>query len=74
MMLDENSMNELLFEDSSVDNITTDNSITENTVQDSNVVTLETLHNDLSMIICFLTIGSVVIFILILYKLFNMFF
>lgn len=73
-MLDEYSMNELLTDNSSNENTTTDSSITENTIQDTNVVTLETIHNDLGFICSFLVFATVVIFIIIIYKFFNMFF
>lgn len=39
-----------------------------------NIVTLETIHNDLGFICSFLVIASVVVFITILYKFFNIFF
>lgn len=55
-----------------------DNTNTENvTIQEdysSNIVTLNTIHNDLGIITSFLCIASVVIFILILYKFFRIFF
>ena len=40
----------------------------------TNVVTLETIHEDLGFICTFLVIASVLIFIRIIYKLFNIFF
>lgn len=45
-----------------------------NIIQDENIVTLETIHNDLGIICCFLVITSVVIFIRMILKFFNMFF
>lgn len=72
-MLDEYSMNELFENNTSIDN-TTNETITENTVQEEPIVTLNTIHQDLGFICTFLTIGAVVIFMIILYKFFNMFF
>lgn len=58
-----------------IENFTNENKTIENIlVKDTNTVTLETIHNDLGFICSFLIIGSVVIFIIMLYKLFNMFF
>ncbi|MCI9063411.1 MAG: hypothetical protein HFJ17_02245, partial [Clostridia bacterium] len=54
---------------------TTDN-ITVNyiAVEDESNVTLETIHQDLGFICTFLVIAAVLIFMRIIYKLFNMFF
>lgn len=58
-----------------IENFTNENETIENIlVEDTNTVTLETIHNDLGFICSFLIIGAVVIFIIMLYKLFNMFF
>lgn len=58
-----------------IENFTNENKTIENIlVEDTNTVTLETIHNDLGFICSFLIIGAVVIFMIILYKLFNMFF
>lgn len=58
-----------------IENFTNENKTIENIlVKDTNTVTLETIHNDLGFICSFLIIGAVVIFIIMLYKLFNMFF
>ncbi len=56
-------------------NNTTDN-ITVNyiAVDDESNVTLETIHQDLGFICTFLVIAAVLIFMRIIYKLFNMFF
>lgn len=72
-MLDEYSMNEFLENNTSIDN-TANETITENIVQEEPVVTLDTIHQDLSFICTFLTIGFVFIFMIIIYKLFNFFF
>lgn len=57
-----------------VSNSTTYDNTSENTVQEANTVTLETIHNDLGFICSFLVLATVVIFIIIIYKFFNMFF
>ncbi len=60
---------DLFLEDATVDTTNT-------TLQDSdtNIVTLETIHNDLGFICSFLVIASVVVFMTILYRFFSMFF
>jgi len=65
----ENEINEVV-ENSYIENTTTENVV----VEDTNVVTLETIHNDLGFICSFLVIAAVLVFMKILYKLFNMFF
>lgn len=53
------------------------NNIEENTtteIIEENIVTLETIHNDLGFICSFLVIAAVVVFMTILYKFFNIFF
>lgn len=54
----------------SIENETTENIV----IEDTNIVTLETIHNDLGFICSFLIIAAVLIFMKMLYKLFNMFF
>ena len=72
--------------ESGKENTTDINTIEENTnttknntqetiiIDDHNTVTLETIHSDLGFICSFLVIASVIIFMRILYKLFDMFF
>lgn len=66
----ENETNTVEYTNSTIDN-TTENYTS---VDTTNVVTLETIHQDLGFICTFLVIASVLIFMRILYKLFNMFF
>ena len=66
----ENEINTVEYINSTIDN-TTENYTS---VDTTNVVTLETIHQDLGFICTFLVIASVLIFMRILYKLFNMFF
>ena len=53
-------------------NIEEANTTTE--IIEENIVTLETIHNDLGFICSFLVIAAVVVFMTILYKFFNIFF
>lgn len=50
------------------------NTTIETEIIEENIVTLETIHNDLGFICSFLVIAAVVVFMTILYKFFNMFF
>ncbi len=50
------------------------NTIIETEIIQENTVTLETIHNDLGFICSFLVISAVVVFMIILYKFFNIFF
>lgn len=67
-----NTNNDLIqeYESNTMQNETTENVV----VEDTNTVTLVTIHHDLGFICTFLVIASVLIFIRIIYKLFNMFF
>lgn len=61
-------------EENLVQDILSQNTITDTeqtTIEDTNTVTLETIHQDLGFICCFLIIASVLVFLKILYKLFN---
>lgn len=64
----ENETN-LFSEDTTVD---TTNTTLQDT--DTNIITLETIHNDLGFICSFLVIAAVVVFMTILYRFFSMFF
>lgn len=55
-------------------NIEDINTMTETGTIEENIVTLETIHNDLGFICSFLVIAAVVVFMTILYKFFNIFF
>lgn len=67
--------NDIYLENEIIENFTNENETIENIlVEDTNIVTLETIHNDLGFICSFLIIAAIVIFITMLYKLFNMFF
>ena len=55
-------------------NIEDINTTTETGTIEENIVTLETIHNDLGFICSFLVIAAVVVFMTILYKFFNIFF
>lgn len=50
------------------------NTTIETGIIEENIVTLETIHNDLGFICSFLVIAAVVVFMTILYKFFNIFF
>ena len=74
--INENEINNLSPEIQNILNETNTNSTNyiNTTIQDTNIITLDTIHNDLGIITSFLIIASVLIFMYIIYRLFKMFF